>query len=227
MLKRLIKAALKNPFGIPRWLYSVLYIRFTGRVPFGINEVVSNFPFNGAGLPHFSSRLYKEVTLLNEALDNYSSKISLEIGCGYGRLTPWIAEHSERHYSIEPEDVLRSNAIKLYPKINFINAKAQELPFPDGYFDLCVSWTVLQHMPTKKELINAIDEIKRVCAENSVIILAEGVGSMKSLRYNEYLLEDWKEFFKPWKLTWSKERKLEETFEGYAGEVMRFTYSHN
>lgn len=224
-LKILLKSALKNPFRIPRWIYSVIFARFRGRVPFTSNQVVGGWTIKGAGLPHFSSRLYNELKLLNEALGVYRAKRSLEIGCGYGRLTPWISDHSDVHYAIEPEAVLLSFAKELYPNINFNKAKAQKLPFPDNYFDLCVSWTVLQHIPSKSELIKAINEIKRVCAKNSIIILAEGVGNVKLITYNEYTIEEWIDFFKPWKLSWSKEKKIENTVKGEL--VMKFTWSNN
>ena len=218
---------MKNPLKGLRWIYSIIFIKFRGRVPFSINRVVSGFGIKGAGLPHFSSRLYKEVNLLNEAICDYRANRSLEIGCGYGRLTPWIAEHSDIHYSIEPENILIEYARKLYPNVIFNKAKVQELPFPDNYFDLCISWTVLQHIPTKKELIKAINEIKRVCTNKSIIIIAEGVGSVKRITYNEYTLEEWIALFKPYELVWSKERKIENALKGNEGVVMKFKHSNN
>jgi len=225
MVKDLIIKSIKKPRRIPWYIkYKILSsfnIHIRKRMPFTYEQVVSAWGVKGTGLPHFSARLYKEVKLLDKAIAGYHAKRSLEIGCGYGRLTPWIAEHSERHYTVEPEFILLNDAKKLYPNIYFYQTKAQKLPFPNNYFDLIVSWTVLQHVPPK-ELTKAITEIKRVCTPKAIIILAEGVGKEKGLNYWEYTLEEWKELLSPWQLAWSTEREIEETFKGTAGLIMRF-----
>lgn len=192
------------------------------RVPFTYEKVASGWGIKGAGLPHFSARLYKEVQLLNQAIGSYHAKRSLEIGCGYGRLTPWIAEHSDQHYAIEPESILLNDAKKLYPNISFYKAKAQKLPFPNSYFDLCVSWTVLQHIPPKG-LTQVVTEMKRVCTPEAMIVLAERVGRGNGYRLWGHPLREWKSLFLPWKLTWCTERKIEGTFKGSTSNlVMRF-----
>lgn len=225
MVKDLIIKGIKRPHQIPLYLKYKLkrifnvYIR--KRTPFTYEGVVDGWGVKGAGLPSFSARLYKEVKLLNEAIGNYHAKRSLEIGCGYARLTPWIAECSDQHYAIEPESILLNDASGLYSNINFRQAKAQKLPFPNCYFDLCVSWTVLQHIPPR-ELIKAVAEIKRVCVPEAIIILAEGIGKVISEGYWGHTLEEWKELFLPWKLTWYTERKIKEPFNDYDGLVMRF-----
>lgn len=194
------------------------------RVPFEYEQVACNWGVKGAGLPHFSARIYKEVGLLKEALKGCSVKNSLEIGCGYGRLTPWIAEHSEQHYAVEPEPKLRLDAELQYPDVIFHEVRAQELPFPDDFFDLCVTWTVLQHIPPGELLERAVAEIKRVCAPHSVIVLAEGIGTKSTTRYWEHDLEEYRDLLSPWKLKWSRKREIERTFQGDGGLVMRFMH---
>jgi len=225
MVIDLIIKGIKRPHRIPSYMrYKLKYIfnfYIRKRVPFTYEEVVSGWGIKGAGLPQFSARLYKEVKLLNKAIGSYHAKRSLEIGCGYGRLTPWIAEHSDQHYAIEPESVLLNDARRLYPYVYFFQAKAQKLPFPNCYFDLCISWTVLQHIPPK-ELAKAVTEIKRVCAPEAIIILAEEEGEKRGSTYWFHTVKEWKDLFLPWKLTWCTERKIEETFKGSAGLIMRF-----
>jgi len=224
-VKNLIIKGIKKPHRVPSYLKKKIgyaySIHIGKRVPFAYEDVVGAWGVKGAGLPHFSARLYREVKLLNEAIASYHAKRSLEIGCGYGRLTPWIAEHSQQHYAIEPESVLLNDAKKLYPDIHFYQARVQKMPFPDSYFDLCVSWTVLQHI-LPKELTKTVTEIKRVCTREAIIILAEALGEKGGKRAWEHTLEGWEDLFSPWRLTWSTERKIEETFRGYAGLVMRF-----
>jgi len=217
MIKDLIIDCIKNPHKIPSKLRKGFKIYTKKIVPFTYEDVVGR----ARDLPNFSARLYCEVKLFNKAIGSYHAKRSLEIGCGYGRLTPWIADHSNQHYAIEPESVLLNSARKLYPTTYFYQAIAQNLPFPNEYFDLYVSWTVLQHIPPK-QLTKAITEIKRVCRPEAIIILAEGVGKKGYSTTWEHTLEEWKRLFSPWKLTWFTERKIEETFKGNVGLVMRF-----
>ena len=198
-----------------------LNLKIRKRVPFNHEGVVSGWGIGGDGLANFSARLYRDVKLLKEAIGNYHGKKTIEIGAGYGRLTPWIAEHSEQHYAIEPEPSLLDVANILYPEIKFSCALVQNLPYPNNFFDLCVSWTVLQHIPPLY-IKQATNEIKRVLTDKAIIILAEGVGACARDKYWERQLDEWKELFSPWKLVWYKERKIEETYKGFAGLVMRF-----
>jgi len=225
MVKDLIIKGIKKPHKIPSYLRyrlrTFFSVHINKRIPFTYEGVATGWGVKGAGLPHFSARLYREAKLLNEAIGSHHAKRSLEIGCGYGRLTPWIADHSDEHYAIEPESVLLNDARKLYPNVYFYQAKAQKLPFPNCYFDLCVSWTVLGHIPPK-EFTKAVTQIKRVCTLDALIILAEGVGEKRGSRCWEHTLEEWMDLFLPWKLTWCTERKIEETFKGSAGLVLRF-----
>ncbi len=220
-IKDLMIKGIKRPYRIPSYLKYVFNIQIRKRVPFTYEQVAGGLGIKVAELPHFSARLYREVKLLNEAIESYHAKRSLEIGCGYGRLTPWIAVHSDQHYAIEPESILLNDARKLHSNIHFHQAKAQKLPLPSSYFDLCVSWTVLQHIPPK-ELTKAVTEIKRVCAPEAIIILAEGLGKKRGRKYWEHTLKEWMDLFSPWKLTWCTERKIERTHKGSAGLVMRF-----
>jgi SAM-dependent methyltransferase len=201
-------------------IYNLYIIK---RVQYDYKTVTTGLGVRGDELPAYSARLFSESKLLKEAIGSYHAEKSLEIGCGYGRLTPWIAEHSNQHYAIEPENTLLKDARELNPQVHFEETKIQNLPFPDGYFNLCVSWTVLQHVPPKY-FPKAISELKRVSAPSSVMILTEGVGTGCSEKYWywEHTLEEWKKILSPWELTSCNERKLETTFKDPAGLVMRF-----
>jgi SAM-dependent methyltransferase len=97
---------------------------------------------------------------------------SLEIGCGFGRLSPYIAEHFEQHTAVDINTWAVSEASHFYPKISFSVASATELPFPDHSFDAMITWTVLQHIPNAL-VGKALNEIKRVANPKSLIILCE------------------------------------------------------
>lgn len=97
---------------------------------------------------------------------------SLEVGCGFGRLSPYIAEHFERHAAVDINTLALSEASRFYPEISFSSASATELPFPNHTFDTVISWTVLQHIPNSL-ISKALSEIKRVANPRSLIILCE------------------------------------------------------
>jgi ubiquinone/menaquinone biosynthesis C-methylase UbiE len=97
---------------------------------------------------------------------------SLEIGCGFGRLSPYIAEHFEQHTAVDINTWAVSEASQFYPKISFSVVSATELPFPDHSFDTVITWTVLQHIPNSL-VGKALGEIKRVANPRSLIILCE------------------------------------------------------
>ncbi len=122
-------------------------------------------------------RHYYEVTQLRRCLEWMAGQgvepgRSLEIGCGFGRLSPYIAEHFEQHTAVDINTWAVSEASQFYPKISFSVASATELPFPDHNFDTVITWTVLQHIPNSL-VGKALGEIKRIAKPNSLIILCE------------------------------------------------------
>jgi SAM-dependent methyltransferase len=225
--KELLIAALRKPYQIPRYLWGRHGLRIYNnnirrRVPFRYDMVVDGWGEKGAGLPQFSNRLFHEVKLLEKALKDVRADKSLEIGCGYGRLTPWIMQYSKEHYAIEPEEELFNAAKYLNPEAHFYKAKAQTLPFPDETFDLIVSWTVLQHIPPREQ-IKAINEITRVAKQSATLVLAEGVGNCQAETVWLHTVEEWQDLFKPWSLIWQTDRVLGNTSEKGEGKMMRFT----
>ncbi|MHB8185482.1 MAG: class I SAM-dependent methyltransferase [Dermatophilaceae bacterium] len=97
---------------------------------------------------------------------------SLEIGCGFGRLSMAFAKFSDDHTAVDINDDALSAALATYPKIRFEHASADALPFPDNAFDLIATWTVLQHIRPER-LVVAGQEIVRVLAPGGTLLLCE------------------------------------------------------
>ena len=144
--------------------------RVDKRITFDVGQVVGD----GASdfLPYFGSRIYHEVKSIRDFLGDIHVDRSLEIGCGYARLTPWIAEFSNKHFALEPEPKLFEISKELYPTINFVNAPADKIPLPDKYFGLIITWTVLQHIPPEG-FEQSIKEILRVARDDALILICE------------------------------------------------------
>lgn len=214
MKLKLILKAIKTPHKIPRYIKKVIEQQKAKRKGYTYAVVEDTDT-----MAQFCSRIYHETRLLEETLKDCEVDQSLEIGCGYGRLTPWIAEHSDKHYAIEPDKKRLNEAAKAYPDISFYNSTAQKLPFEDGKFDLIVTWTVLQHIPPS-DFPKAVSEIKRVASDKAMILTAEKTKGEEGYNFWSRSVEEWEKFFSPYKLKYSTKRELEKTHQKHGGKVM-------
>jgi ubiquinone/menaquinone biosynthesis C-methylase UbiE len=71
-------------------------------------------------------------------------------------------------------------------RCSFIIADATKLPFRNGYFDIVVSPSVIEHIPHQEE---AISEIERVCARNGKVVIStdNNYGKYASLSLNTFM----------------------------------------
>lgn len=179
-----------------------------GRLPFDVEHVALGI--SSPKISEYTTNLYREVQLLNKALNGMRFNKSLEVGCGYGRITPWIMKYSKEHYAVDPEPELLRLAAQSYPTAKFLRATAQNLPFPDNYFDLIVTFSVLHHIPPG-EFERAVEEIKRVAKPTATIFLHERVQGRGGFRFRSWPrpVDTYKRLFSPWKLVQSFDRTVE------------------
>jgi ubiquinone/menaquinone biosynthesis C-methylase UbiE len=128
-------------------------------------------------IPLLIARHYYEITYIANALENVKRignimHNGLEIGCGYGRLSPYIADHLNLYLGIDINKDSINSARKTYPKLSFVEASATSIPCADRRFDVVITWTVLQHIPPQA-IGRAIDEIRRVVDPGGALILCE------------------------------------------------------
>lgn len=185
---KLIKKGIREPAKIPpfilkkalpnsRWNLGDSVQKKDGIVTF----TQGGFAASPSNRSEFGSKIYREAASLTRLLEQHlpviPAKSSLEIGCGYGRLSPWIAELAIDSYAIEPNEDAVEEAQIQYPEIQFENVPAQNIPFEEGFFDLVVAWTVLQHVPPNT--IDAVcEEISRVTKEGGLVLIAESTGEV-------------------------------------------------
>lgn len=224
----LAKKGLRNPGQIPPFLLGRLFPNSKwapnwrqedGYVVFGDGGFAGGDPSR----PELSTRIYNEVQQLHELLSGEQYDRSLEIGCGYGRLTPWIATHAETSVGIDPNKEAIEQARTMYPDLEFTATGADDLPFPDDEFDLVVSWAVLQHVPPDS-IEQVAAELDRVSTDDGTIVLCEKTsgdpGSMTWVRSPP----EYEALFAPRELGALAARPAEPTFD-YAdySETMVFT----
>jgi SAM-dependent methyltransferase len=118
------------------------------------------------------ARHHYESTCIREVLDGSKVSRSLEVGCGYGRLTPLFASYSDRHFAIDINNSAVQQARVAYPIYWFCASSAGNLPFPSQSFDRVITWTVLQHVPPGR-IQQAIQELRRVLAPGGAILICE------------------------------------------------------
>lgn len=96
--------------------------------------------------------------------DRWQGKRVLEVGCGLGTDLLQFARGGAQVYGIDLTQKgarLALRRLALYgQKGNTLVGDSENLPFPDGYFDLVYSWGVIHHTPDTEK---AAREIMRVC----------------------------------------------------------------
>lgn len=101
----------------------------------------------------------------------------LDLGCGTGRITYKLIELGCKvvgvDFSKESLKVCERRCSVLNNKNNLylIRADVCNLPLKDGYFDKCVSAEVFEQIPTEKERLKMLREVKRVLRLNGKLVL--------------------------------------------------------
>jgi ubiquinone/menaquinone biosynthesis C-methylase UbiE len=124
----------------------------------------------------------------------------LDLGCGIGRLTGWLAgqagsdpDGTEVPCPLqEPARVVGTDfSLEMVERaarevragnVEFIHADAAHLPFADDSFDLVVSVGVLQHLVRTPDFRAACSQIARVLAPGGVLVCIEGQPSSQAER---------------------------------------------
>jgi SAM-dependent methyltransferase len=110
---------------------------------------------------------------LHRASARASIAQAYDVGCGFGRLTPVLAETAAAVTGFEREPALLDTARRLLPDLAFVQvATLEELPVADASAQFVMTFTVLQHMPdARAEAV--MREILRVLAEGGHVLAVE------------------------------------------------------
>jgi SAM-dependent methyltransferase len=120
------------------------------------------------------AKFYAEHLKPYEFLRNVSlGKKILEVGCGDGYGSAYLAEVAEEVIGIDYEEKVILEAQNKYKKINlnFVAMDATKLRFKESSFDIVCSFQVIEHIPENK-LLSYLSEIKRVLKDDGEFYLS-------------------------------------------------------
>ncbi len=115
----------------------------------------------------------------------------LDIGCGFGDLVFSLSKYGKQVYGIDVnKDFIKICDLKKdflkRENVEFFNAPAEKLPFKDGFFDLIVCKTVLEHVA---DVNKTIQEMSRVLKkEGTIYIECPNYLWIKEGHYNVYMM---------------------------------------
>jgi ubiquinone/menaquinone biosynthesis C-methylase UbiE len=124
--------------------------------------------------PSARARNIQIVERVFSQIDLGSVKRVLEVGCGIGVLSSYLAEKHDWEVigvDVDSEQIERAkNGHRESKYLKFLEADATGLPFGDGGFDLVLSVDVLHHIPNRNK---AFDEMSRVLKSNGFCVLVD------------------------------------------------------
>jgi SAM-dependent methyltransferase len=174
---RLVRKGLQNPKRIPPYIIGRVFPnsrfgpdwqRKNGVITWG-----DNWEWGNESPPDISATDYYHHNKLNDLFEDRNVENALEVGCGYGRVLPWIAESTGanvRGIDANPDAI--STAREHYPDFQFDTQDATSLSYDENSFDLVLTWTVLHHIPPKQ--IDAVtNELERVLEPEGLIVSLE------------------------------------------------------
>jgi ubiquinone/menaquinone biosynthesis C-methylase UbiE len=97
----------------------------------------------------------------------------LDIGCGLGSLLGWFHEQGVPAEGLFGVDLLSYRieaARKAYPAFTFIEGNAEQLDFPNGWFDLVTVFTVFSSILDDKMARRVAGNIRRVLAPDGAVV---------------------------------------------------------
>ena len=225
----LLRRGLNRPDKIPRYLWGLLVPsdrwgpEWRRRDDLVLFEP-GGFASSARTRAEFASNLFHEVAGLWAICDDHLEREpdrSLEVGCGYGRLTPWLAMRSRHHVAVEPDRRALERATRQYANvsdsagietpISLLRGRAEALPLPDDAVELAVTWTVLEHVPPER-IAEAVAELRRVLAPDGLAVCCERVRPPGDNHIWPRSLETYDRLFDPLERVDVRERRVEPTW---------------
>lgn len=114
---------------------------------------------------------------LERGLDLQPRQRVLDLGCGVGRLSSWLARDERQVVGVDISPAMLSAAQRATASLNpsFVRYADEALPFTDNSFDRVVSVFVLQHVSDEGRLGALLAEVHRITRTGGRIAIIEQV----------------------------------------------------
>jgi SAM-dependent methyltransferase len=116
----------------------------------------------------YSRRFVLDQAMLDRIRDR-GFRSALDVGCGEGRFSRILQTHGMRVIGIDPTDAFLLQARRMDPQGDYRHGRAECLAFPDGSFDLVVSYLTLIDIT---DAGHAIAEMARVLCPGGSLLIA-------------------------------------------------------
>jgi SAM-dependent methyltransferase len=97
----------------------------------------------------------------------------LDIGCGHGGLLGWFQERGVKPENLYGIDLIPNRirvARETFPAFTFLEGNAEQLAFPDEWFDLVSAFTVFSSILEIRMAKNVAQNIARVLSSRGVVV---------------------------------------------------------
>jgi len=116
-----------------------------------VKDVSAKFEGVSAPVPDEVLRLMEESRKTNNVLD---------LGCGQGHLLQRLKKKGWHEFGVEvSSDAVRFARSAL--RLNVVQGKAEDVQFPDDYFDAVVMWGVIEHLDDPRGVLQKVHRILR------------------------------------------------------------------
>ncbi|HLO48158.1 MAG TPA: methyltransferase domain-containing protein [Kamptonema sp.] len=96
----------------------------------------------------------------------------LDLCCGSGQTTQFLVEYSQDVTGLDASPLSLKRAKQNVPAANYVEAFAEEMPFPDNYFDL-VHTSAAMHEMQPMQLQQILQEVYRVLKPEGIFTLVD------------------------------------------------------
>lgn len=178
----------------------------------------------GAETPaELCARNYYELNQLHDIcnkLSIYGHK-AVELGCGYGRLTPWLGTITDAYevIGIDHNDDSIDLARQQYPQDKYTwytgGVEKSSNWVKEQTADVVLSWTVFQHL-SPKLMEQAANEVQISLAEEGHLIMAEETSTDDADHVWGRSLTQYDDIFDGLDRIHHEQRQLEPTYEKYS-----------
>jgi len=112
-----------------------------------------------------------EDSLINSKFSDLGGLAVLDVGCGIGRLTQFMAQNFKKAIGLDVSNqmIIRAKSRLVgYKNVELFETDGESIPLPDNSIDLCFSIFVFQHIKDRKIVEKNFEDIHRVLKQNGL-----------------------------------------------------------